>query len=296
MTLAAAARRVEIRATVENAARDHRLRVVFPLPFSADAADAEGAFEVARRPARPAHLETAAREQWVELPAATQPQKRFVDVSDGARGLALLNRGLPEYELLSELDGKPGSAIALTLLRCVEWLSRPDLTTRRGHAGPMLQTPEAQGIGRHVFEYALVPHTGAWHAEDALVMREAQAFEAPPQALATVQHPGQLPSEWSFVRVEPATVALSAVKRAAREDGVVVRIYNPGDAAQSATLTFAPPFAEKFTEVVAANLDEEPLPEATPLAVEDSRVYCELRPGEIRTLLVRRSGSNALRI
>jgi hypothetical protein len=39
------------------------------------------------------------------------------------------------------MQGNP--QIALTLLRCVGWLSRDDLSTRRGHAGPYMATPGA---------------------------------------------------------------------------------------------------------------------------------------------------------
>ena len=96
-----------------------------------------------------------------------------------------------------------GGAIVLTLLRCVGWLSQSTLATRKGPAGPVLPTPGAQGIGRHEFEYALVPHAGTWHAEDALVMREAQAFEAPLRACVAEAHDGVLPWTWSFVTVAP---------------------------------------------------------------------------------------------
>src|SRR5262249_12903058 len=151
-----------------NTARDHRLRVLFPMPFAAATAAAEDTFAVTLRPAR--QLEPASGEQawdeWAEPPLNTQPQKRFVDLSDGTHGLGVLNRGLPEHEGLA-VPGAAGtavSAVALTLLRCVEWLSRDDLATRRGHAGPPLHTPEAQGLGTHVFEYALVPHPGTWEA------------------------------------------------------------------------------------------------------------------------------------
>ena len=53
------------------------------------------------------------------------------------------NRGLPEVEFIPEGNE---THIALTLLRCVGWLSREDMHCRRGHAGPELPTPEAQWI------------------------------------------------------------------------------------------------------------------------------------------------------
>ena len=88
-----------------------------------------------------------------ETPVATYPQKSFVDISDGERGFMLANRGLPEYEAIEEADGT--ITIALTLLRCVEWLSRDDLSTRKGHAGPGMHTPGAQMQGRWKFQYSI---------------------------------------------------------------------------------------------------------------------------------------------
>ena len=284
VSLAAGSQRVEIRTEVENSARDHRLRVLFPTPFVAHHSDAEGVFEVTRRPA---HLprptpETAA--DWAELPVDTQPQKRFVDLSDQERGLAILNRGLPEYEVVSTADG--GSALALTLLRCVEWLSREDLATRRGHAGPMLNTPEAQGIGRHVFEYAVVPHAGNWRAEDALPLRQAQEFEEPMRAVVTEQHDGALGNVWSFVHVAPASLVVSAVKRSERGDGLIVRVYNPQSAPVRAEMILARP----FSDVSLVNLNEEPVEQdnASNLARNLSTgVHVDVQGGQIVTLLFR---------
>jgi len=133
----------------------------------------------------------------------------------------VINRGLPEYEVLR---GETGVTVALTLLRCVGWLSRDDLVTRPGHAGPGLPTPGAQCPGHHVFEYAVVPHAGDWSA----CFREAHAFNAPLRAALTGIHQGSLPSAGSFVTVEPDTVVVSAVKAAEMGDGLIVRVYAGG--------------------------------------------------------------------
>jgi mannosylglycerate hydrolase len=285
VSLVPGARRVEIRTTVQNTARDHRLRAVFPLPFVADSAAAEGVFEVARRPAQ---LPGSAPGEWspqisAEQPVNTFPQKRFVDLSDGVAGLAILNRGLPEYEVLPPNDARDGSAVAITLLRCVEWLSRDDLATRRGHAGPPLHTPEAQGIGTHTFEYALAPHSGDWSSEDALVLREASAFEAPLRAVTSLQHDGPLGSRWSAVYVTPTSVQVSAIKHPTEGDGLVVRLHNPLDQEVDAEVILNQPFSA--IEVV--NLAEDrirPADTARLARILSTGVRCHLRGGEIQTL------------
>lgn len=208
-------RRVEVSLEVENNARDHRLRVGFPSGIHSESAVAEDTFWVARRTVRPPN-----GKGWVEEPPRTHPQKSFVAVEDDRSGIAILNRGLPEYEVTE--DG----TIHLTLLRGVGWLSRGDLSTRRGHAGPPYATPEAQCPGRHRFEFALLPYRGTW--EEAQIWKEAHGFCAPPIGQELLGHEGgELPAAVSFLQVEG--LPLSAVKPAEEGEGIVVRLYNPTD-------------------------------------------------------------------
>jgi alpha-mannosidase len=258
VTIAAGVGVITIRTEVDNQARDHRLRVHFSVPIQTDHAVAEGTFMVHRRPIsapRPPGAHPYAG--WAEEPVNTQPHKRFVDISDGRVGLAALDKGLPEYEALSRPETGE-TAIALTLLRGIEWLSRGDLHTRRGHAGPAQQTPEAQCLGQHVFEYALVPHPGDWTWDDAAVQRLAAAFNLPLCTITTALHDGTLPAIASFVTLLPRTLMISAIKRAEREEALIVRCYNPLPSAQQAELSVSMP----FREALLVNLNEEPLAEA----------------------------------
>src|SRR5437667_2051971 len=270
-------RRIDIHTSLENSAKDHRLRVTFPLPYSVQTAAAEGTFEVRSRPIaapRPADVT-----EWIEEPVNTFPQKRFVDVSNGTIGLGVLNRGLPEYEIIPDESGQ--IAVAVTLLRCVEWLSRGDLPTRKGHAGPMEWTPEAQCLGHHEFDYSLVPHSGDWEAEEALVLREAQAFNTPIRVLVSEQHEGQLPSQSTLIEVEPPALVVSAIKQSEASNGMIVRVYNP--LSQTVQATIHPDL--DCTKAFVTNLNEEPTghpqighPQGVPL-------HIELRSGEIVTIL-----------
>ncbi len=273
VSLTPGVRRIDIHTNVENLVKDHRLRVTFPLPYTVENAAAEGTFEVRTRPiAAPRPADVA---DWLEQPVNTFPQKRFVDVSNGTIGLGVLNRGLPEYEIVR--DESDQMAVAVTLLRCVEWLSRGDLATRLGHAGPMELTPEAQCLGHHQFDYALVPHSDDWEAEEALVLREAQAFNTPVRVLVSEQHEGQLPSQASLLEVEPRALVVSAIKQSETGQGVIVRIYNPLSHPVEASLR--PGFA--CTQAFVAKLDEEVVaehPQGLPL-------HIKLRSGEILTVL-----------
>jgi len=170
--------------------------VEFSTPIVAAYANSEQAFDVVTR-ALELPKETA---EWIEQPRPEGPMQSFVSINDNHSGFTLVARGLPEYEAYinpfpsRESGNSRGTTLALTLLRCTGWLSRNDLTMRSGHAGPALETPGAQEIGRHTFEYAVIPHRGDWHN----ALAQAHAFVAPLRAVASDSHFGPLPSNASL--------------------------------------------------------------------------------------------------
>lgn len=249
--------------TVDNAANDHRLRLRIPLPFTAAASDADGAFHVTRRALTG---ESAPHE--VNTP--TFPSRRWVDVSDGSFGVAVMHRGTPEYEV--DADGR---AINVTLLRCVGWLSRQDLSTRSGPAGPMLAAPGAQMIGRHECSFALYPHQGAWSS--AGVPRIAEMFLYPLQAGAVHSNTGTLPASAAVLAVEPASIVLSSVER--RDKAVEVRIYNASDAPSEARVLVGEPLpamSAQKVDLLSRSLE--------PLAFNAGAITISLRAWEIATI------------
>jgi len=230
-------RRIDVVTRLTNSARDHRLRVLFPTPIQTTSVDVEEHFDVVRRSI------ASPLPKGGLPPYPTQHQKSFVDLTDGQRGFAVLNRGLPEFEVV---PGKAGNTIALTLLRCVGWLSRPDLRTRKGNAGPQCETPGAQCLGSYTFEYSILPHAGSWVKGE--VMRRAHELNAPlrlaraditPSCLAPAPNrraakhgfekrvTPKFAAAISFMKLRPDYVVLSALKKARTGSGIVVRVYNP---------------------------------------------------------------------
>ena len=201
--------RVDITTIVDNHAKDHRLRVLFPSGIDADVSHAEGQFDVLERPIK-------ARAEW---PGASHfyPQQRWVDISDGERGLCLINKGLPEFEVYDD-DAR---TLALTLLRCVGQISG-------GSDAPGAElTPEAQCIGEYTFNYAVYPHEGDW--QDAEVWRQAHQHNVPMLAFQTGAHEGDLPTEYSFIETSHSELVVSAAKKAEDSDLLVVRVHNLTD-------------------------------------------------------------------
>ncbi|MFP5502113.1 MAG: glycosyl hydrolase-related protein, partial [Candidatus Sericytochromatia bacterium] len=195
------------------------------------------------------------------------PQGRFTTLLAGERGLTVANHGLPEAAVIPVAEGW---ALAMTLIRAVGWLSRDDLSTRGGGAGPRFETPEAQCLGVQRFRYALIPGAGDWVPG----MAAAHAFTSPPRAWV-----GEgLPFAETVSLGHPAVV-LSALKRS--EDGrfLVVRGYNATPEPVEAELAVALP----HQRVLAGDLAETP-----GAALGHGRVAYSLRPYEIRTWLIER--------
>jgi alpha-mannosidase len=152
------------------------------------------------------------------------PMQRFVTICDNSKGLTIITKGLPEYELKLDKRGE----LALTLLRCVGKLSGRDLNTRPGGAaGWWNETPEAQCLGSHTFEYSVFPHKnlddGVWTS----ILEEVEAYTAP--CLAVKRKNEQTVFEKSFLSVQPKSLLLTALKRADDDSGIIIRLNNPVD-------------------------------------------------------------------
>jgi alpha-mannosidase len=203
--------RVDLVVTVDNRADDHRLRMLFPTGQPIDRFLAASTFDVATRDVAPVD----ARE-WVHPAPSTFPHQGWIH----ANGLTVVAPGLPEAEVTA--DG----SVAVTLLRAVGYLSRLNLQTRPIPAGPAIPTPAAQRHGRTEARLHLFAGLDAARARNAeLGLRAVAAGERP-----------LMNADQALLTLQPSSLELSAIKPADDGDGVIVRVYNPTDAALQAEL------------------------------------------------------------
>jgi alpha-mannosidase len=259
---------VDFQVRFDNHVLDHRLEVRFPSQVPAQTARFDSHFDVVERQIDlPDH-----DRNWWEQPRPEVPQQAFADVSDEHQGLMLANQGLPEVAALHDADGN--AVLALTLLRCVGWLSRDDLWVRQGHAGPALETPEAQEQGVYEYAYRLIPHNGEWQSASQL----AYAFQTSLRGEVTSLHTGSLASQAALVQAVNPAFHLTAVKTAEDNSGVIVRGYNQSES--SIQLVLKPGFATSAVSLV--KLDES-LEAAAALSPEGF-VSLELSPRKLASL------------
>ena len=265
--------RIDVKVVVENYAKDHRLRVKFPTDIDVDTHLAETHFYVIERPNKPTYYYT--RSDGTKTYIATKPTRLWIDVSDGKKGLCVVTKGLPEYEVRKR-NGK--TEILVTLMRCVGWLSRSDLLTRPRGAGPHIPTKDSQMIGTWVFEYSIIPHSGTWL--EAEVYKTARNFIIPVLAHEDFPHSGELEPVYSFMKIEPSEVVLSAFKKAEDDDSIVLRVFNISGEEIEAKITFDRRVAKAWI----VNLNEEIVSELD--SIEENSIRVKIGGHKIATLKI----------
>ncbi len=271
ISLDAGAARVDVRTTVLNAARDHRLRVLFETGGRALTHRAGAQFAWIERPNR-----VGRKTGWVEPPTGSHCLHEIVAVSVGDVGLAVGADGLRDYAVLHD-----GATIALTLFRAVGWLSRSDLRERRGAAGPSLETPSAQCLGELTFRYCVIPlRPGRGLPEAARSVREL--LDRPWVGAGPAE-----PVSALALGGDPA-VALSAL-RAGPDGSVIVRLANFGPTAATAELRFARAAIRARSvdlregDLALGNTGLDVIRTAAPLDLEAGLARATLAPYEIGT-------------
>ncbi len=253
--------------------REHHilLKVAFPLDLRATQARSEIQYGSITRPTHRNTSWDAARFETVA--------HRWVDLSEGDYGVALLN------------DGRYGHDIRDTVVR---------LTLLRSPTSP---DPDADQ-GAHEVTYSLLPHLGAWPTGDVIAhgyaLNRPLRVVGPWQPAVRGRGAGTAPHgpDAPLFSVEGAAVIPEAVKRAAEGDDLIVRLYESTGSRTRATILCAHPIAR----VIEADLLERPLTaEASPafdlwqasvVASHDTPVVgesdwsCEFRPFEVRTFRV----------
>lgn len=247
---------LDIRVELENTARDHRLRMLFPSGIkNAEHSFAEGQFDVLSRP-----IQLPSSEGWKESPYPTHPMWNFVDVSDGNEGFAVINDGLIEYEVIDDKE----RTVAITLLRSFGKFifERP--------------TPEAQCQGKHTYNFYLYPHAGYWDETEIFQIKTDKLV--PLQAVESAPTRGTEDTLRSFLSFDSDALVCSAIKQSEDQKSLVLRIFNPLSKNKTTTLCTHYPIRRAHL----LSLEEQPVKELH--IKKDNTVLLELAPKKILTV------------
>jgi len=241
-------RRIEIRTLIENNEKFVRYQVMFPTTINNGQVIHEIPFGSIERP------------NGIEFPA-----QNWADYSDGSRGLAVLNRGLPG-NLTSD------STMMVSLMRSARIASY-------GYGGGYERgmssdTGLMMGVERE-FEYALVPHEGDW--KQAEVYRHGLEYNNPLLCRKAAIHTGKLPKAWGLLEVSKPNAVITALKPG-KDGTTILRLYEAsGEATQGVTVKSR----AKIISANEANLIEDT---GSKLKVSMDTVQFDLKPFEIKTI------------
>jgi len=270
-------RRIDFSIEMTNNSKDHRIRVLFPSKINTKQVFADGHFYIV-----PRNIELPEGKRWMQKPSPTNHQKDFIAIYGESISFAVANRGLPEYEAIKNDDGT--ITLAITLLRCVGWLSREKMDARANNAGPALQTPNAQCLGKHKFELSLFIENYKHDWFKAEIPAKAKEFNCPlfpiiPSALKSILGSidklmiiplgnidpfsqreenscmPYLPENLSFLEIDNKNIMLSILKKAEVGEFLIVRLYNITSKKQKLQLKFTQFITIKNARIV--NLMEE---------------------------------------
>ncbi|PGV53466.1 glycoside hydrolase family 38 C-terminal domain-containing protein [Bacillus sp. AFS037270] len=270
--------RVDVKTVIDNTVKNHRIRALFDTGMTTKTHIADQPFGTIRRDNYLEQVEYWEQENWEEKYYPIYPQQKFVDVSDDQKGISILNKGLPQYEILN--GEKP--TIALTLLAGTDYMGKQDLVDRPGRrSGLHVATPDSLLLGKHEMEYSIIAHQG--NEIKAGTGVKASEFTTPFMTvpLSVKRERGSLSDNCTFIRVEGTEVAISAVKKCENDNSLLVRIYNTtNQPIDSAKLEIN---QELFKTIKLVNLNEVPITE------QDERILFtaneihlkDIRPNEV---------------
>ncbi len=244
------------------------LRAVFPLNFQDPEFYSQVPFNVVKRPVdgkidgkdAPLWLTSQSRVYGVEpeLDGGQEvPAQKWVDVSDGTNGIALLNKTKYGH---SYHNGE----LRLTLMRAA---GAPDIYPN---------------LGKFNISYALYPHRGDWKNG---VWQEGDDFNVPVQAseppsLALGKNHAARSETQSFISLEGKGVYMSGLKKAEATDEMVIRMVEVEGDGKKVTLHLP----KNIRSVQKLNLIENPIPDDSEATIDGNSIAFKIKPHEIMTL------------
>ena len=264
LTLRKGQRWLDVETKFENNVEQHRLRACFPTQLKAEVSAAEASFDVIERP-----IDRTPDSLYYDKPNPQYPMHRFVDISDGTNGLALINDGIREFEAVDNEE----RTLCITLVRGFTAMQSPVID--QWDVYPWMKMAQSPGV--HEYRYAIMPHAGNWEEGD--VYREADKFNLTLETAQAGKGGGDLPKQASFIEIEPKEIVVSALKKCEIRETLVMRLYNPTMKDVAGSITFFNPVVEAWF----TNMDEE---RRESLPVVDKSIAVHFGPKKIQTIEV----------
>lgn len=269
---------IEVKLEVNNYAKDHRLRALIPTNIASSFSISDNQFGSIKRNVIDSAIHVWEKEGWDERPDSIYPMLSFVGLSNDNHGVSILTNSTREYEII----GEEFNTIAITLFRSIGFLGKEEMLRRPGRpSGIKLPTPDSQMIGKLTLDFAITTHT-----QQSNVARIAKEYLTPVETYNKIPHDAmklnrtdvKTPLEFSFFKEVQPNIVLSTLKKAEKENKLVLRFYNPTDVEE----TVAFEFNREIDHANTANLNEKALEN---LSVNNNQVQVSVKTNQVKSIL-----------
>ncbi|MGT2908134.1 mannosylglycerate hydrolase [Streptococcus dentiloxodontae] len=236
ITLKAGSPVIEFTFKVDNRFVDsHRMCVLFNSQIASKFSKADHQFGSIKRPVVREEMKLWEKEsdKWNEVPIAIETCQSFVTLDDAERGVALIPKGVREYEIV----GDNFDTIRLTLFRTYGHMGRENLLYRPGRASgeTVIATPDAQCHKKMEFDFSAIFYQGDMNSYKlgevvSEYLKDFQVYQYSDYLNTRLRFTQfdvekTLPSEYSFLNII-GDGNLSLVKKAEERLGYIIRLYN----------------------------------------------------------------------
>lgn len=215
---------IKINTTIDNKAKDHRVRLLIPSEINGKNSVSDNQFGMIKRPVVDEAIKVWEKDNWTERPDAIYPMLSYASIEDSH--IAAITNSVREYEII----GDEYNQLAITLFRCTGYLGKEDLLRRPGRpSGIKMETPDQQLLKTMQFEISLATYGNS--EELAGLAKECLTpittyNKMPYNAMKMNDVEFTVPYKYSLFKQENNKLTLSTVKKAEKEEGLVLRFFN----------------------------------------------------------------------
>lgn len=242
------------------------VKLAFPLNVETDKIHCETPFSVTHRATKPQNPAQIA--QW-EMSA-----HKWVDVSQPDYGVTLINRS--RYGFDARYHPKYKNIVRITVLRI------PVYPRAGSPLMSLFPSRKWHEQSEYSMEYSLYIHEGDWKQANPFL--PAYEHNNPPLIIPVKESKGKMSDQFEFIKVEPSTVLLSALKppEDSTNQSLILRVYESTGKPTETKIQFSDQFSvESVSEIDLLELNPQEF------LSEKNEINFSMKPFEIKTIVVK---------
>ncbi|QIB26629.1 glycoside hydrolase family 38 C-terminal domain-containing protein [Caloranaerobacter azorensis] len=214
-------KRVEVKTVIDNKVKNHRIRSLFDSNIEDNIHYADQQFGILKRQNYLKEVEYWKKDNWQEKYYPIYNQHKFVNIYDGEKGIQIMNKGLPQYEII----GKDNPKIALTLLCTTDYMGKQDLVNRPGRrSGLHVKTPKSNMLGKFEAEYAISTINSEMEMNSLAEDYVYPLYSYMPVSIG--ENDTIIQDEYYPLVINNEYIGTSAIKKSEKGKSLIVRFYN----------------------------------------------------------------------